>query len=124
MLPTSATTPWPLLDTVTSDCAPVPSLPEGSRRTRRNAQESLEKFNQQAGTQPEAAKPRRPSRLRLFTNGLARLRRTTTTGEIPEDTLPITAASPNTPENASGDEDDEEPSIEAVEAYMRKHARE
>lgn len=80
---------------------------------------------QQYSTQT-ATTQRRPSRLRLFTNGLARLRRTNTeetsasTANISPDTSPTVATSIH---SSDQDYNQEEPSDEAIDAYVRRNAR-
>lgn len=113
--------PWPLID--------VPVLHEAVHATNNPGVASRSKhvFN----TEEEAVSPliptkHRPSRLRIFT-GFSRLRRTDTgetsgsSGDAPGLASPTSLAAPN--ENELDEETLQEPSDDAVEAYVRKNAR-
>ncbi|KAF1845143.1 uncharacterized protein K460DRAFT_337025 [Cucurbitaria berberidis CBS 394.84] len=127
---TTSTTPWPLLDTVTSyepiHSSSPPESTVGSRHT--TAQQALENVVHNANVRPEATR-RRSSRLRLFTTGLSRLRRTGTgetsgsAGDTSDTSSPTTTVVLATHAEAEMELDTKDPSEEAVEAYMRKHAR-
>jgi hypothetical protein len=123
------TTPWPVFD-ATASCEPtrIASPFNTTVCTEPNtAQQSLEKAVERADGQFESTKQRRPSRLRLFTNGFPRLRRTGTgdsspsTGDAFESISPTTALLVN-PKGSNDCQDADEPSDEAVEAYMKRNA--
>ncbi|KAH9864429.1 hypothetical protein J1614_010363 [Plenodomus biglobosus] len=116
--------PWPSVDTTMSyesTSAPRPSDSTGGSE-HPTAHQALQDVVQNAGNRPDATR-RRPSRLRLLTNGLPRLLRRGTGDTLvalsssPDDTL-----SPHT-RVVEGPED-KEPSDEAIEAYIRNNARE
>jgi hypothetical protein len=94
-------TPRPTLDTKMSYESAHATKPSDSttRREHASAQQSLDSVVHRTETHPEAAKQRRPSRLRLFTNGFPRLRRmgtretSTSTGDTFDTTSPATTTS-------------------------------
>jgi hypothetical protein len=124
-------TPWPALDVVMphrpTDAAHGSNL--ASHTEHMGAQRSLENTIDRADRSGELARQRRPSRMRLFTNGFPRLRRTSTgeTGASTEgasnSTFQTTApAPPIEDEESISYQDLREPSDEAVDAYMRRNA--
>ncbi|KAI8935534.1 hypothetical protein NX059_008104 [Plenodomus lindquistii] len=125
-----ASLPWPSLDPATSYESTSASHPSsyttGSEHP--TAQQSLKDVVQDTTNRIDLTK-RRPSRLRLFTNGFPRLRRTGTGGtsgttseasealpSSPDDTILPHAQLPEAVE-------EKEPSDEAVETYIRNNAR-
>ncbi|KAF1941308.1 hypothetical protein EJ02DRAFT_423145 [Clathrospora elynae] len=127
--PTTALSPWPLFDTTSCDPAPAPDssgFTIGAEYS--TAQQALENVIYSAGGRSEVPK-RRASRLRIFTNGFPRLRRTGTgdtsgsTGDTSETPSPAAAASLATQDETAESLEVNEPSDEAVEAYIRKNAR-
>ena len=127
-IPDSA--PWPLLDTTTAfEPKPAPNPPESADSTEHpTAQHALETLIHQTEIRREPTQ-RRTSRLRLFTTGFPRLHRTVTgdtsgsAGETSDTTSPASAIPEATDTETGIDREVEDPSEEAVEAYMRKHAR-
>ena len=123
----ASTAPWPLFDDPLSyEVAHAPSaLGTASGSNHLKAQDTLDNANQIAEARPIPTK-RRPSVLRLFT-GLSRLRRTDTgdtsgsSGDGSE--LTSLAVLKAHDEDGFGEEVLQEPSDEAVEAYVRKNAR-
>ncbi|CAO2655627.1 Nn.00g044300.m01.CDS01 [Neocucurbitaria sp. VM-36] len=124
------TIPWPLLDTTKShEFTHPPNLPNSTVGTEYlTAQQALENVMHDAEARAEATN-RRPSRLRLFTNGFPRLRRTGTgetsnsTEAAPNNLSPVATLSPTAYVETEINMVVKDPSEEAVEAYMRKHAR-
>jgi hypothetical protein len=122
--PISGTTPWPLFDGTMS---PIPddliNSSTFTRTTHATAQQSLENAVDRADSHLGRVPQRRPSRLRMFTNGFPRLRRIGTagrsasTGNTSESTSPTVTTTP-----PIGLDDLEEPSDEAVDAYMKRNA--
>ena len=123
-------TSWPLLDVVSSyEFAPTPSTTSSAVSSNHTAQVALQTVIQNDTHDRRETSKRRPSRLRLFTNGFPRLRRTGTgdtqcsMGEASNAVCPASGA-PNTAfDTREEGEDAKDPSDEAVEAYLRKHAR-
>jgi hypothetical protein len=124
------TAPWPLLDACTSyESTHAPNTTETIGYFNiTGVQGALEHADHNVGDRPVPTK-RRPSRLRLFT-GLTRLRRTETaetsggSGDSSELASPATATSFEAHEvDRIGEEVLQEPSDDAVEAYVRKNAR-
>jgi hypothetical protein len=130
--PLPGTIPWPLFD----DTCPHETTPSTNHSNaticteHTTAQQSLEKAIERKEGQIESAKQRRPSRLRLFTNGFPRLRRTGTeetsasTGDVSNLSSPTTTTMMVGSEGVEDYNDTGEPSDEAVVAYMRKNAHE
>ncbi|KAF1911374.1 hypothetical protein BDU57DRAFT_565985 [Ampelomyces quisqualis] len=123
--------PWPSLDVAVPHCSSGPSLASNSTSfdEHASAQRVLENTFDRADRSGENGRPRRASRLRLFTNGFPRLRRTGTgetsasTDGTSDFTLPsATTASPVEYERSQFHLDASEPSDEAVDAYMRRNA--
>jgi len=89
------------------------------------AQQSLEDIIE---NRHDAARPRRTSSLRLFTNRFPRLRRTRTgetsigAGEASESSSPTATSTLVSPDEADDSLDMNEPTDEAVEAYMKRNA--
>jgi len=119
-------TPWPSFDgslphvpTEVSNAAHISSYTENGS-AQRSLESAVERAAGTGGTVPQ----RRPSRLRMFTNGFPRLRRMGTgdtsisTGDVSESASPTTVST--TP--PEGSEDSHEPSDEAVDAYMKRNA--
>jgi hypothetical protein len=124
------TTPWPSLDA---------TLPHDSGDTAKSsdtttsidyatAQQSLESAVGRVDSHAGSTRRRRPSRLRLFTNGFPRLRRMGTgeasasTDDASESTSPTAATTyPIGPEGVDNCQDINEPDGEAADVYMRKN---
>lgn len=115
---------WPSFDDTMSQLPGHIMNPSNTaiRTEHATAQQSLENTMERAGGYNGAAPQRRPSRLRKFTNGFPRLRRmgtgetSTSTGDPSESMSPTTTATPTV-----GSAEDE-PSDEAVDAYMKRNA--
>jgi hypothetical protein len=120
----SGSTPWPSLYSAMS---PIPddltNLTASIRDTHTTAQQNLERAIDRTDGHLGQVPQRRPSRLRKFTNGFPRLRRmgttelSTSTGNVSES---ASATATTTPPIDPGDQ--EEPSDEAVDAYMKRNA--
>lgn len=122
--PASGTAPWPLFDAPVS--YETTHAPDASGNAGCTCQiEAAENLDQNADDRPVPTK-RRPSVLRLFT-GLSRLRRTDTGETSGSSGGASDLASPTrlSAHNEDGVNEDlsPEPSDDAVEAYIRKHAR-
>lgn len=122
--PASGTAPWPLFDAPVS--YETTHAPDASGNAGRTCQiEAAENLDQHADDRPVSSK-RRPSVLRLFT-GLSRLRRIDTGETSGSSGDASDLASPTRLSVHNEDDVDEElspePSDDAVEAYIRKHAR-
>lgn len=124
-LPSSAdTTPWPSFDDTQSyEPASGMGLAKNNHGNEHvTPQQSVDE------DRVEAVKQRRPSRLRLFTSGFPRLRRTATgdtsasTADASESGSPTTAALQTGLDDSNHNEQAEEPNDEAVEAYIRRTA--
>lgn len=116
--------PWPVFDAhVSYETAHVLVTSTTAGHTYDN--EAIESLSQSADDFPVPTK-RRPSVLRLL-NGLSRLRRTDTGGTSDSGGHASDANSPTTlevhKEDDAGEDPTPEPSDDAVEAYVRKHAR-
>lgn len=115
--------PWPSVDTTMSYesiSAPRPSDSTGGSE-QPTAHQALQDIVQNTGNRPDATR-RRPSRLRLLTNGLPRLlRRGTGDTLVALSSSPDDALSPHT--RVDEGPEDKEPSDEAIEAYIRNNAR-
>ncbi|KAH4175950.1 hypothetical protein HBI29_034530 [Parastagonospora nodorum] len=119
-------TPWPSFDgslphvpTKVSNISHTTSYTENAI-AQRSLESAVERATSTGGTVPQ----RRPSRLRMFTNGFPRLRRMGT-GDTNTSTVDVSeSASPNTVATTppAGSEDSYEPSDEAVNAYMKRNA--
>ncbi|KAJ8107770.1 hypothetical protein OPT61_g8634 [Boeremia exigua] len=120
--PASAATPWPLLDTYPSnETTRVTSTLSASGIDAREAFESTHQVVEACSLPTK----RRPSALRLFT-GLARLRRANTgeTSASSGDTSDLVSPASIAAHNDDIDEEaSQEPSEYAVEAYIRRNAR-
>jgi hypothetical protein len=129
-------TPWPLLDATSYELTSAPSTSESAVATEHlSAQQALESVISNADGQVGLPK-RRGSKLRLFTNsfsgfnGFSRLRRQNTGDSIASANHSQDSPSPTVGEllatlNEAGDDPIlEEPSDDAVEAYIQRHARE
>jgi hypothetical protein len=131
-LPPPSTVPWPLFDAVGSH-GPTPSTISSDVTIcteHITAQQSLEKVIERKEGQFDSAKQRRPSRLRLFTNGFPRLRRTGTeetsasTGDASSSTSPTTTTMIGGSEGYDNYRDSDKPNVEAVMAYIKRNAHE
>ncbi|EAT86362.2 hypothetical protein SNOG_06531 [Parastagonospora nodorum SN15] len=119
-------TPWPSFDgslphvpTKVSNISHTTSYTENAI-AQRSLESAVERATSTGGTVPQ----RRPSRLRMFTNGFPRLRRMGT-GDTNTSTVDVSeSASPNTAATTppAGSEDSYEPSDEAVNVYMKRNA--
>jgi hypothetical protein len=120
-------TPWPLFDAPTSyRSAHAPYNVEGVNRSKdTTATVASQRSSHDVEEHPVPTR-RRPSVLRLFT-GLSRLRRTDTgetsgsSGNTSDLTSPVSLEAHEETEDAG--EVLQEPGDDAVEAYIRKHAR-
>lgn len=124
-------TPWPSLDTAMSyEAAHVTDPSDYTTGTEyATAQQSLESVVHRTEARPEVVKQRRPSRLRLFTNGFPRLRRMGTertsasTGDTSDTTSPVTTTSLTALGDANGTHGVMETCGEAGETCTGKDAR-
>lgn len=126
--------PWPSLDSLTLcefGSAPAPHLSNGMANSQRLTARSGSQDSGHEKVIGTELKTRRPSRLRLLTNGFPRLRRmglgdASTDGSAGNtvDSLSSTDVTLRGPHNALEESPDEEiPSDEAVETYIRNNAR-
>jgi hypothetical protein len=118
--------PWPSFDGILPHVpTKVSSISHTTSYTENaTAQRSLESAVERATSTGGTAPQRRPSRLRMFTDGFPRLRRMGT-GDTNNSTVGVSeSASPNTVATTqpAGSEDSYEPSDEAVDAYMKRNA--
>jgi hypothetical protein len=115
------TAPWPSFEPASSTNASSTTIRRESDSARRSLENIIE-------GRPEAAVQRRTSRLRKFTSGFPRLRRTVTgetsfgSSEASEIVSSMTSSPPTGPDEATGPSSMDEPSDEAVEAYIKRNA--
>ncbi|KAH7083172.1 hypothetical protein BKA63DRAFT_402981 [Paraphoma chrysanthemicola] len=120
----SDTTPWPVFDD-TPSYEPANGMGPASNN---NGIEHVTPQQSRDEGRVQAAKQRRPSRLRLFTNRFPRLRRTATgdtsasTADASESGSPTTTALQTSLDDSNHNGQAEEPNDEAVEAYIRRTA--
>ncbi|KAF2830683.1 hypothetical protein CC86DRAFT_343633 [Ophiobolus disseminans] len=121
VLPSSDPALRPLNETAPSNHYPSTAI----RTEHTTAQQTLEEIIE---SRPDAGRPQRTSSLRLFTNRFPRLRRTRTgetgisTGDASEYISPTGTSSLISPDEASELFGMNEPTDEAVEAYMKRNA--
>ncbi|KAF2036586.1 hypothetical protein EK21DRAFT_51494 [Setomelanomma holmii] len=124
------TTPWPSFDTaIPHEYTNTTDLANRDGRVRSaTARRGQEYTINRTDGHSDVRTQRRPSRLRLFTDGFPRLRRTPTgetsagTADTSETTSPTTTALHFSPDDINVCEVLEEPSDKAVEAYLKRHA--
>ena len=126
-MPTTALTPWPLIDVASSESAHPLFVADSAEHM--NAQQALEKAISNTEGSTEPLKRRMSSKLRSFTSGLPLLRRHNT-GETsasisgsPSATSPTAATALAAHDEAGEGSEVKRPDDQAVEAYLLSNAR-